>query len=163
LALNKAVISDSTTLISLINIDRFELLFLFSEHIIISQAVYNEITYQRAAKKTLDQYIVDKQLSIETVADDKALRSLLIQLDLGESESILLAKKQSLPLIIDEKKGRAVAEAFGLKTIGLIGILYLFKKKNKLSSDDIITIVDELRAVEFRVSESLLKFLLAED
>ncbi len=31
--------------------------------------------------------------------------------------------------IIDEKKRRAVAETFGLKTIGLIDILYLFKQK----------------------------------
>lgn len=160
MALNKAVISDSTTLISLINIDRFELLFLFSKHIIISQGVYNEIICQPPAKKRLDQSISDKQLSIETVADDNALRNLLIQLDLGESESILLAKKQNLPLIIDEKKGRAVAETFGLKTIGLIGILYLFKQKKILSSDDIISIVSELRTVEFRVSKALLNFLL---
>ena len=161
MALNKAVISDSTTLIALINIDRFELLFLFSKHIIISQAVYNEVSCQAPAKKILDQSIADKQLSIEIIANNKALQNLLIQLDLGEAESILLAKKRNLPLIIDEKKGRAVAEAFGLKTIGLIGILYLFKQKKRLSSDDIINIVSELKAVEFRVSKALLHFLLA--
>jgi len=160
MALNAVIISDSTTLISLINIDRFELLFFFSKHIIISQAVYDEITFQRPAKKILDYYINDKQLSIETVADNKALKNLLIQLDLGESESILLAKKQNLPLIIDEKKGRALADKFGLKTIGLVGILYLFKQKKLLSSDDIINIVDELKTVEFRISQLLLNFLL---
>jgi len=70
------------------------------------------------------------------------------------------AKKQNLPLIIDEKKGRAVAEIFGLKTIGLIGILYLFKQKKILSSDDIINIIIELSTVNFRVSKTQLNFLL---
>ena len=160
MAINTVVVSDSTTLISLFNIDRFELLFHFSHTILISQAVYNEVSCQYPAKKSLDAYIADKRVIVKALEDSKQLAQLLIRLDLGESESILLAKKENLPLIIDEKKGRAVAEEVGLDTIGLIGILYLYKQKAILSASDIVTIVDELRSVDFRVSASLLAFLL---
>ncbi len=160
MALNQAVVSDSTTLISLLNIDRFELLFKFSKIIIISQAVYTEVSYQNYAKQVLDGFIKDKRVIVKSIVDNKKLSQLLIRLDLGESESILLAKKENLPLIIDEKKGRSVATEFGLKIIGLIGILLIFKKKGGLSNDEITDIVNDLRKVEFRVSHSPLEFLL---
>ncbi len=160
MALNQAVVSDSTTLISLLNIDRFELLFKFSKTIIISQAVYGEVSYQNHAKRVLDGFIEEKRVIVKSIEDDKNLSQLLIRLDLGESESILLAKKENLPLIIDEKKGRSVATELGLKTIGLIGILLVFKKSGQLSNNEITGIVNDLRKVEFRVSDSLLAFLL---
>lgn len=160
MALNQAVVSDSTTLISLLNIDRFKLLFKFSKIIIISQAVYTEVSYQNYAKQVLDGFIKDKCVIVKSIEDNKKLSQLLIRLDLGESESILLAKKENLPLIIDEKKGRSVATEFGLKIIGLIGILLIFKKKGQLSNDEITDIVNDLRKVEFRISDYLLEFLL---
>lgn len=160
MALSDVVISDSTALISLLNIERFELLFDFSIKLIISQAVYNEVSYQPHAKKALDSYIANKQVIIKAVENNESLKQLLIRLDLGESESILLAKKENLALIIDEKKGRSVATELGVKTIGLLGILLLFKKKKILSDNEIIKIVNELQAVEFRVSDTLLAFLL---
>jgi len=161
MAMNQAVVSDSTTLISLLSIDQFELLFKFSKIIIISQAVYAEVSYQNHAKQVLDGFIKDKRVIVKSIEDNKKLSQLLIRLDLGESESILLAKKENLPLIIDEKKGRSVATEFGIKIIGLMGILLAFKKNGQLSNGDITDIVNDLRKVEFRVSDSLLEFLLS--
>jgi len=97
---------------------------------------------------------------VKVVKNNERLQQLLIRLDLGESESILLAKKKNLPFIIGEKKGRSIATELGVKTIGLIGILLIFKKKGLLSDNEIIEIVDDLRNVDFRVSETLLRFLL---
>ena len=58
------------------------------------------------------------------------------------------------------KKAEGVATEFGLKTIGLIGILLVFKKNGQLSNDEITDIVNDLRKIEFRVSDSLFEFLL---
>jgi predicted nucleic acid-binding protein len=160
MALNKSVISDSTTLISLLNIDRFEILFNFSSIIIIPHSVYQEVSCQFHAKKALDGYIADGQVKVKTVNSNNALDQLLIRLDLGESEAILLAKEENLPLIIDEKKGRKVAQELNLNTIGLIGILRIYKVKGLLSSSAINEIVNDLRQVDFRVSAQLLAFLL---
>lgn len=160
MALNAIVVSDSTTLISLINIERFELLFKFSDSIIITPAVYSEVSVQKASKRILDEYISLSRLTVSKVDDFKKVKELLIRLDLGESESIVLAKEQNLPLIIDEKKGKKIALSFGIDTIGLLGILLVYKKKKYLSNDEIVTIIQELREVDFRVSDVLLELLL---
>jgi len=160
MALNSVVISDSTTLISLLNIERFELLFKFSDKIIITPAVYSEVTVQKSAKRVLDEQIKLSKVTVLEVENHKKVEELLIRLDLGESESIVLAEEQDLVLIIDEKRGKNIALSFGLKAIGLIGILLVYKKKNYLSSSEIVEIVDELREVEFRVSDKLLTLLL---
>ncbi len=160
MALNAIVVSDSTTLISLINIERFELLFKFSDSIIITPAVYSEVSVQKASKRILDEYISLSRITVSKVDDLKKVKELLIRLDLGESESIVLAKEQNLPLIIDEKKGKKIALSFGIDTIGLIGILLVYKKKKYLLNDEIVTIVQELREVDFRISDVLLELLL---
>jgi len=160
MALNSVVISDSTTLISLINIERFELLFKFSDKIIITPAVYREVTVQKLAKRVIDDYMALSKVSINEVKNTKKVNELLIRLDLGESESIVLAQEQNLALIIDEKRGKSIALSFGLKAIGLIGILLVYKKRGYLSSAEITEIVEELREVDFRVSDKLLKLLL---
>ncbi len=160
MAINSLVISDSTTLISLINIERFEFLFKFSNNIIVTPAVYDEVTVQKSAKRILDEYISLAKVSIVEVNNTKKVKELLIRLDIGESESIVLAEEKNLPLIIDEKRGKKIALSFGLQAIGLIGILLIYKKKAYLSSSEVIEIVEELREVEFRVSDKLLDLLL---
>ncbi len=160
MALNSIVVSDSTTLISLINIERFELLFKFSDSITITPAVYSEVTVQKLAKRILDEYISLSKVTVSEVNNTKKVKELLIRLDLGESESIVLAEEQNLPLIIDEKRGKNIALSFGLEAIGLIGILFVYRKRGHLSSDEIIEIVKELREVSFWVSDKLLGLLL---
>jgi len=160
MALNSIVISDSTTLISLINIEKFELLFKFSDTILITPSVYREVSIQKLAKRILDDYISLSKVVVNEVKDSKRVKELLIRLDLGESESIVLAKERNLPLIIDEKRGKNIAISFGLDTIGLVGILLIYRKRGYLSKDEIVTIVNELREVSFRLSDRLLRLLL---
>jgi len=161
-ALNAVVISDSTTLISLINIERFTLLFRFTEKVIITPSVYSEVTVQKSAKRILDTYITEQKVSITEVMHAQKVKELRTRLDLGESESIVLANERNLPLIIDEKKGKKVALSFGIQAIGLVGILLLYKKKGYLSNAEIMEIVSELREVDFRISDTLLGLLLEE-
>jgi len=160
MALNSIVISDSTTLISLINIERFELLFKFTDTIIISPAVYHEISIKKSSKRILDKYITLSKVTILKPKNNQRIKELLIRLDLGESESIVLAKEQNLPLIIDEKRGKKIAQSFGLETIGLVGILLVYKKRGYLSSDEIVIIADELKEVGFWLSDELMILLL---
>jgi len=160
MALNSIVISDSTTLISLINIERFELLFKFSDTIIVTPSVYREVTVQKSAKRVLDEYISLSKVVVSEVKNRQKVKELLIRLDLGESESIVLAEEKNIPLIIDEKRGKKIALSFGIEAIGLVGILLVYKKRGYLSNAEIVEIVEELREVSFRVSDRLLGLLL---
>jgi len=160
MALNAVVVSDSTTLISLINMKRFELLFLFSNTIVITFAVYSEVVVKQYAKEILDIYIEDAKVIVEEVHGTQKVKELLVHLDLGELESIVLANEKQIPLIIDEKRGKRVAKALGIDVIGLIGILLVYKKRGYMSNDEIIEIVEALKEVNFRVSSKLLTLLL---
>lgn len=160
MALNGAVVSDSTTLITLINIDRFNLLFDFSQKILIPPSVYQEVSIHKSAKKVLDRCIDEAKIIVMDVRDSRRVEELMIRLDRGESEAIVLAKEQSLPLIIDEKRGKKIASDNRLETIGLIGILLIYRRKNLLSPEEIQTISEELRAADFRISKALMALLI---
>jgi len=97
------IISDATILITLINIDEFELLKLFSKNIIITNEVYNEVSQKEYAKKYIDSEIEQNFITIKELKSKKLFNELNLLLDKGESASIALSLQESLPLIIDEK------------------------------------------------------------
>ena len=61
-------------------------------------------------------------------------------------------------LLIDEKKGRAVAAATGLNIIGSLKILVLAKRRNII--DSVQVVVDELSSNNFRSSKTVVESLL---
>ncbi|HFS85276.1 MAG TPA: DUF3368 domain-containing protein, partial [Epsilonproteobacteria bacterium] len=101
------IVSDATALIILMDLERTELLSNIFETIYIPDGVYREISAKGAI--TLPSFI--KKRDIEENSDLTLLMKLL---DRGESEAILLAKQMQLGLIIDEKKGRKIAQNYSL-------------------------------------------------
>ena len=156
-----AVISDSTTLITLINIGQLDLLKYIYEKVDISLAVYNEIACRDAAKQVLDASIASHFIDVKTInTHDHLLSSLMLQLDLGESESIILAIESKKTLIIDEKKGRNIAQSLNIPIIGLVGILYYLKIEKILSVAEINQILIKMEQHHFRISKKLVNYLI---
>jgi predicted nucleic acid-binding protein len=59
-----------------------------------------------------------------TVTDGTLVSALSVELDPGEAEAISAAIEcHAELLLIDEQRGRSVAQRFGLRVIGLLGIL----------------------------------------
>jgi len=106
----KQVVADSSTLITLLDTDNFNLLFKLFDEIIITNEVYKEITNKNQHKLTIDTYIKHDKIFYQSITYDEFYEILIKRLDRGESESIVLAKRIKLPLLIDEKKGRSVAK-----------------------------------------------------
>ena len=143
------IVSDSTTLIILFDLERLELLSNLFDEIYIPSSVYREITVKKEIE--LPEYIQVKE--VEESADLKLLRKLL---DEGESEAIVLAKNMGLGIIIDEKKGRKIAVNYGLKIIGLLGIVYLNIKKGYMSKDGAKIFLDEALLHGYRINKKLI-------
>lgn len=154
------IISDSTTIITLINIDEFRVLKLFIDSIIIPHEVYDEICKKPSAKKFLDKEIKNKFISIESYDDKSLFKQINYILDSGESASITMAIERELPLIIDEKKGRKFAKLQGVEIIGLVGILRFLYIEKRLNKDEILKIVEKLNDSDFRISPSFLELIL---
>jgi len=92
---------------------------------------------------------------------DTALIGKLEQvLDRGEAEAIALAKElQADFLLIDEKKGRSIAEGEALVVIGLAGILTRAKQLHVIP--EVKPLMDSLIKNNFRISKTLYKAVLA--
>ena len=150
------IVSDSTALITLINIDEFELLSFFTQKVFISKEVYEEVALLEEARVFLDAQIEKKFIEVSRYDNHSLYDELNILLDSGESASITLALEKKMPLLIDEKKGRNVAQNMDIEIIGLIGIIRFLYKKEKISKIKIKEIMQKLSASSFRISKKLM-------
>jgi len=146
------IVSDSTTLIILFDLNRIELLSNLFTKVTIPSAVYDEIS----AKKTIQ---LPKFMSVQKPQKSELLETLKLVLDLGESEAIALALELESKLIIDEKKGRKIAMKQGLEIIGLLGIVYLNIKKGFLEKDEAKAFLDEAINHGYRINQKLIEIM----
>lgn len=146
------VVSDTSPITNLLQVGQLHLLHLIFDEIIIADEVFDElcqIPEQRLILTSLDW------IHCLSPINKFLLEELNAQLDPGEAASIVLALEQNADqLLIDEKKGRSVAQSLGLQITGLIGILLRAKKDGHLVS--VKPVLDELRQkTSFRVHPSL--------
>jgi predicted nucleic acid-binding protein len=152
------VVSNTTPLIKLAKINQLDLLLKVFGSINIPSAVYYEITNFKAPGqqevKTFD-WIIHQNIS-----DQKLSTALQKEIDKGEAEAIILALELKADLlIIDEKKGRAVASDYGIDKIGTIGLLQV--AKNRQIIKEIKPYLDELiQKGGFWVDQKLYKDVL---
>ena len=149
------IISDSTAIIALINIDKFDILERFTSPIVITDEVYAEVSVMKHAKKFLDTKISQEKVLVQNTKDRDLIGELGILLDFGEASSIALAIEISVPLVIDEKKGRKIAKENNVKVIGLVGILKYLYTNSIHSKDETISIINELKHVGFYIDDRL--------
>ena len=155
------IVSDATILITLINIDEWRVLRLFTERLIIPPEVYQEVTQNPNAQSYLDREISEGFICIEKYKSELIFRELSYILGAGESASMTLAIEKALPLIIDEKKGRSIARKQGIEIIGLVGILRFLYIENRLNREELVDIIEKLNHSDFRISAVLLDMILA--
>lgn len=83
------------------------------------------------------------------------LKSLLLVLDDGEANAIELAMIKQLPLIIDERKGRQVAQQLGIKVTGFAGLLIQACRSKIIEREEAIGLLDQAVENGLRLSDSL--------
>ena len=148
------IVSDSSTLIILFDLERLELLSNLFPKIIIPSTVYNEINVKNDVK--LPAFI-----QVQKVKQCEILETLKQLLDEGESEAISLALELDVNLIIDEKKGRKIAMGQGIKIIGLLGIIYLNIKKEFISKEEAKYFLNDAISHGYRIQTKLMDAMFA--
>ncbi len=148
----RVIFADSSTLITLLDTHNFNLLFNIFDEIIIANEVYREIIHRNSHHLTVDNYIKQSQILCQSIEYDEFYEMLVKRLDRGESESIVLAKRMGLPLMIDEKKGRAIAKSLGVGIVGLVGVILKLMNVKAVTKDRAIEIINEVEANNFRLS-----------
>jgi predicted nucleic acid-binding protein len=145
------IVSDTTALSNLIQLNKLELLKKIFSEIIIPEMVYEEL------KQTFDMDEIARQNNwIQIRSNFKIPEQLksFQNLDKGELEAISLAIELNADkIIIDEMYGRIVAQKLGFEIIGTVGVL-LKAKENSLI-DSLKIELDKLIEIGFWMSEEL--------
>ncbi|HKK10285.1 MAG TPA: DUF3368 domain-containing protein [Bacteroidales bacterium] len=129
----RKVVANTTPILSLIKINKLDLLEQLYGKIFIPKAVYIEI--QQGKQKPHYEDLKNKSwIEIKTLKKPEKFEFVL-NLDKGEAEAILLAKEINADLIImDEIAGRRVARNIDSALTGTLGVLLKAKEKGFIGS-----------------------------
>ena len=140
------VVSNSSPLINLARIERFELLQHFYGEIVISPAVYDEVVTRGNERDGSQDVRAAKWIRQQSPQDQLAVDALAADLDRGEASAIILARELNAKcLLIDEIRGRRIAMSLGISVVGTIGILARAKRENIIAN-----VKDELDRLRLR-------------
>lgn len=148
------VVADAGPLIALARIGQFGLLRSLYGQLHVPPTVRDEVVILERERPGADDVNAAAWIHTVEVRDVTAVQLLRERLDAGESEAIVLAIQLAADLlVIDEARGRRVAEARGLNKTGTIGTLIAAKKRGLVP--EVKPLSDDLRAAGFRLSEDL--------
>ena len=154
------VISDTTPIISLIKIHRLDLLEKLFGEVLIPNAVFRELITNESFSNEAEEVKKSAFLKISPVQNRRSIAILqaISGLDDGESEAIVLAdEKKSDVLIIDERKGRMVAQKLGITITGTVGVLVQANNEGMITKDEAESCLEFLRQSNIRLSEKLVQ------
>ena len=150
------VVSDTSTITNLYQVDRLDLLRSLYGTIIIPPAVRRELYRIEGQEKGIEK---SGWIQTEYPKNQSLITELLEELDLGESEAIALAIEMKADyLIIDEYKGRAIADKKGVKIVGLLGVLIAAKRIGHLQA--VKPLIEKIQINGFRLNRSLIDKVL---
>jgi predicted nucleic acid-binding protein len=142
------VIADASVLIIFDKLKRFDILQK------IYQNIYTTTEISQEFNKPLPEWI-----KVEPVKDQKYLKFIRTQVDIGEASAIALAaEKDGALLILDDLKARKLARRLGMSFTRTLGVINKAKELGIINK--IKPLVEQLRETDFRVSENIVENLL---
>ncbi len=146
--MHNLVIADKSCLIVLFQINSLDWL----------RELYEEVTITVEVEQEFEGKLPD-WIKIKEVKDKMRQEILQLSLDKGEASAIALSlENEHSLLLIDERKGRRIANELGLKFTGTLGIIIKAKEQGIISS--IAKEIEKLKSHHFWLSEKLIKQIL---
>ncbi|MCA9962252.1 MAG: DUF3368 domain-containing protein [Anaerolineales bacterium] len=146
------IVADASPLIALAILQKLDLLTSLFDDILVPLTVFSEAT--REDKPHAEHIRAFAQGFVVSAQNQLAVQVLLNDIDRGEAEAIVLALEKNVPdILIDDAKGRRVAQLNGLHPIGTVGVLLQAKRIGHIQT--IKPLLDTLIANRMRISERL--------
>ncbi len=154
------IVSDASSLINLARIGELNLLNKLYGKIIVPEAVWKKVVVDGVGRPGAEDIQKADWIKRAPVKNRNLVRALMLDLDAGEAEAIALSLELEAELLLmDERLGRESAHYFGLRYIGLIGVLIEAKHRGLIS--DVKSSLDTLRdKAGFRIAQSLYERVL---
>ncbi len=154
------VVVNSTPLIYLAAVGRFDLLQTLYGQIVIPTAVFDEVVIQGAGQWGAAETVAASWIDSRAVTSRAEVSALFGQLDLGESEVIVLAQELVADLVIvDETAARRELAGRGIAFTGTVGVLIQARQRGLLPS--LRAELDRLRACGFHLADRIYRACLA--
>lgn len=154
------VISDTSVISNLLRINHLFLLPIIFGQATIPPAVEQELG--RMSEPVPFSLSDHPWLQVQPLNDYQIASQLRLQLDPGESEAIALAEEFHADLLlIDEAKGRKIAQERGIPMTGLLGVLLIAKEQKHIQ--EVVPLMDRLiREANFRIGQALYEVIREE-
>jgi predicted nucleic acid-binding protein len=141
------VVSDTSAITALLQTGQEEILATLYSDVIIPREVESELLRFHAG--------IPAFIRVFPVTDAKRFRKLCAEVDVGEAAAItLMLEGHGDLLLIDERRGRTIAEREGIRVVGLLGVLLEAKLKGAIPS--LAGAIEQVeRVADFRISHAL--------
>jgi uncharacterized protein len=124
------VVSDTSVISNLYLVWHLDVLEKLFNSVVIPQKVKDELLEIQRFGVDVTPIINSPFISVQIPENQSLVQQLLSEIDEGEAQAIVLAMELKAELLlIDEMKGRAIAEQQGLHITGLLGTLLRAKKQ----------------------------------
>lgn len=129
------VVSNTSPIINLAAVGQLHLLPQLFGTLSIPPAVRHEIVIMGANQPGAHEVATWAAFREIQVSNPALVQALRLQLDAGEAEAIACAiEYRSDWLLIDERRGRIIARQFGLRVLGLLGVLLQAKREGLIGA-----------------------------
>jgi len=149
------IVSNASPLIVLLKINKLSILKKLFEKIVISEAVYKEITAKEYDKLIFDKLEWIEARSVRNIEMTALLEKLI---DKGEAEAIVLARELNVTLLIDDAKARKYAKLLNIEVIGTLGLLKIAKRRGLVRS--VKKVINSMLAVGYYIEDKLVRKIL---
>lgn len=147
------VVVNSTPLIAFSLVGRIDLLQQLFTEIIVPGAVYDEVVTYGLGRAGTNVVAQATWITVVAPTVKTTLEPLLLGLDPGEMEVLLLAQELAPDwVLIDERLGRRVAKALKLPIKGTLGILLAAVMAGLMPKQEALTAMAEMIAGGIRIS-----------
>ena len=141
------IISNATPLIYLAKSDKLALLQNTINQVLIPKAVFQEVVVEGKRLGEKDAYRVEKAIGQGwlRVKEVKNMFFTKVSLHPGEIEVISLAREKGIKTVLmDDAKGRSVAELAGLKPVGTLWIILQAVKNRVIDFDGFLSALEDM-------------------
>ncbi len=154
--MSELIVADAGPLIGMAQVGLLPLLKDLYSKVLIPPKVHHElqIPLRRPGYEALAAALGAGWISVETphpTTDFDQIKEILGEN--GEAEAVALAGQRHTDLLIDEKRGRAVALSRGLQVIGTGAVLVLAKERGII--ERVSDVLDQLASHSYRIAPSL--------
>ncbi|MDF5719309.1 MAG: DUF3368 domain-containing protein [Rhizonema sp. PD37] len=157
------VIVNATPLIALSLINQLELLNKLFDQVFVPLAVYQEVVIQGSGQPGSAELASIKWIQVQAPRTSSIIEPLLLGLDKGELQVLLLAQEiQADWVIIDERLGRRIARAMNLPVKGTVGIMLAAYHAGLVSKTQALEAIQQLRKQGIRISSQVITWFETE-